>query len=271
MKNILLLGSVLVAVSQKKQGNRNINQELENAFHQAYLPKTVATTDIRIGSGSFNTPSINALFLSADPSMVNDNLLVAILLYGVTGPKNPMTMATEILGTVDGQLGQLISGSFLGSTYSTASKAKMIAAAELTRRANYRSFLSGKSDVSITTPDAMFRAFKEANMSVGHSEVMSALFFNNARNVIGSMIISKGSHRMTLADPSYIIGEALKKNATGVSLCHQHPSGNATFSDQDIKVGQAITAAAKCVGITMLDFLAIAGDDYSSAVSWGIL
>ena len=257
-----LAGLLTFLVAQRKGliGGANINNELTQAFNMEFS-----------GMGSMNK-SVPEMFLSADPSLVSDENLVSVLIYGTTGRKNPQQSAKEMLDSVDGRLTELIGGSFLADPrFNDSSKAKMIAAAELSRRANYRAFLVGKGN-SVTTPDQLFRAFQEMGVVTGREEVMAVIFFNVRKEIIGSRIISHGSTRMTLADPSFIISEALKKNARAFALAHNHPSGSDSFSPEDLKICRKIDEAAKCVGLMLMDFLAIGKhENFSSARSQGII
>jgi DNA repair protein RadC len=247
----------LIALS-KQRGSLDQNFAVQDNDIDKQL--TVAfSSQFDSGFGSRNK-SINQLFLSADPSLVSDENLIAILIYGTTGKKNPQEVAKSILDSVQGKLGQLISGSFLSSDFTDSSKAKMIAAAELTRRANYRGFIEGHGS-SITNANEMRRAFKEMNLSSGVQENLSILYFNQKREVIGSEVISKGSHRMTLADPAFIIGQALKRNASSFAVAHNHPSGSHDFSDQDKSFTLKLKDAAKCVQIELVDSLVIGKND----------
>jgi DNA repair protein RadC len=262
------IGAVLYQTKQDESVKvQKTNQRLEEALDNQFGSVN------RMGSRTYTGKGYLDLFMMSDPKMVSDRMLVAMLLYGNTGPKNPSDVAKDILDSVDDNLPALIGGSFLSDpNYTDSSKAKMIAAAELTRRANYRGYLSHSiSSITVTSPYSMFRAFRDLNMSVGRQEVASILYFNNKMKVIGTQILSIGATKMTLLVPADVMSEALKRNAHGLAICHQHPSGDPKFSQQDIKIAEALKQAAKCVGLQLFDFIAIGGDDYSSAVEKGII
>ena len=264
------IGAVLYQARPNETAKiQQTNKRLENAFDSIFPNDSVRGSLSTVYDGK----ALVDLFMMSDAKMVSDRMLVAMLLYGNTGPKNPSVVAKDILDSVDDNLPALIGGSFLSDpNYTDSSKAKMIAAAELTRRANYRGYLSNSiSSVTVNSPYVMFRAFRDLNMSVGRQEVASLLYFNNKMKVIGTQILTIGSTRMVMVVPSDVISEALKRNAHGFAICHQHPSGDPKFSQADIKIAKALKQAAECVGLQLFDFIAIGGDDYSSAVEAGII
>ena len=50
-----------------------------------------------------------------------------------------------------------------------------------------------------------------------------------------------------------MLSVALKTAASGIILCHNHPSGNLQPSAQDKEITQKIIAASKLLDITILD------------------
>jgi DNA repair protein RadC len=50
---------------------------------------------------------------------------------------------------------------------------------------------------------------------------------------------------------------AIKTNASGIIVCHNHPSGNAFPSDSDRKITQKIKEAGNLMDIQLLDHLII--------------
>lgn len=61
--------------------------------------------------------------------------------------------------------------------------------------------------------------------TVDYKETAYALFLNKANNTIGWMKISEGSTSSTIIDQKIIVATALKCNASGIILSHNHPSG----------------------------------------------
>lgn len=66
------------------------------------------------------------------------------------------------------------------------------------------------------------------------SEQFFILLLNRANNVIGMAEISSGGIAGTVVDPKLVFGIALKSCASGIILCHNHPSSNLKPSEADL-------------------------------------
>lgn len=68
-----------------------------------------------------------------------------------------------------------------------------------------------------------------------------------------------------------IVENALNYNATGVILAHNHTSGVALPSREDIETTRRIRIALEAVDIQLLDHIIVAGEDFVSLADSGIL
>ena len=66
-----------------------------------------------------------------------------------------------------------------------------------------------------------------------------------------------------------IVETALNANATSVVLAHNHPSGLALPSEEDVQTTQRIAAALQAVEIHLVDHIIVADDDYVSMAQSG--
>lgn len=66
-----------------------------------------------------------------------------------------------------------------------------------------------------------------------------------------------------------VVETAIAGNATTVVLAHNHPSGIALPSNEDILTTKRIAAALEAVDITLADHIVVAEDDYVSMVQSG--
>lgn len=67
-----------------------------------------------------------------------------------------------------------------------------------------------------------------------------------------------------------IVETALGANATTVVLAHNHPSGIATPSHEDVQTTRRVAAALSAVEIGLADHIIVADDDYVSMVQSGV-
>ena len=90
------------------------------------------------------------------------------------------------------------------------------------------------------------------------------LLLNRANHVIDSVQISDGGFAGTVADPKKIFQKALEKNACGIILCHNHPSGNLKPSEADLQLTRKLKEAGLQLDLPILDHLIIGEEKYLS-------
>lgn len=102
-------------------------------------------------------------------------------------------------------------------------------------------------------------------------EEFKILLLNRANKVLGLFSLSKGGVAGTVADPKLIFTAALKANASGVILAHNHPSGNLQPSQSDLDLTKKCKEAGKFLEIGVLDHLIITSEKYYSMADEGII
>ncbi|MGD0755970.1 MAG: JAB domain-containing protein [Bacteroidales bacterium] len=86
------------------------------------------------------------------------------------------------------------------------------------------------------------------------------------------MPVSNGGLSGTITDVRLIFQGAIKANAAGIIVCHNHPSGNLNQSESDTKITQKIKEAGNLMDILFLDHLIIISDgNYYSFADNGLL
>jgi DNA repair protein RadC len=81
--------------------------------------------------------------------------------------------------------------------------------------------------------------------------------------------VGEGSVNSAGISTRKIVETALGVNATTVILAHNHPSGVALPSGEDIQTTQRIAAALQCVDIQLADHIIVADEDYISMAQSG--
>ncbi len=103
-------------------------------------------------------------------------------------------------------------------------------------------------------------------------EEFKMLLMNRSNAVLGIINLSKGGISGTVTDVRVIMQAAIKTNASGIIVCHNHPSGNLNPSETDTKITNKIKDAANLLDIQLLDHLIINPDgDYFSFADNGNL
>ena len=88
-------------------------------------------------------------------------------------------------------------------------------------------------------------------------EIVKLFLLNNKNEILKNIDISKGTSDFANISIKSIIAEAIKIEAPKMILVHNHPSGDATPSDADIKTTDKLYNAAEMFGITLLDHIVI--------------
>jgi DNA repair protein RadC len=96
------------------------------------------------------------------------------------------------------------------------------------------------------------------------TEECHAMLLNNANKVIDCVKVGSGGYTATTVDIRCVMREALLKRATAMILCHNHPSGSAEPSRQDLELTERVASAAALLDIRLLDHVIISrGAHYS--------
>jgi len=122
----------------------------------------------------------------------------------------------------------------------------------------------------ITSSKMIFEIMQPIIGELPHEEFW-IIYVNNSNTIVSKSQLSKGGITATLVDVRLIFKHALEIGATGIVLCHNHPSGTLKASDADIKITKKIKLAADSLDITILDHLIITEHGFLSFTDEGIL
>jgi DNA repair protein RadC len=97
------------------------------------------------------------------------------------------------------------------------------------------------------------------------------LLLNRSNYCIGISNIGTGGITGCVVDPKIVFATALKANATGIILAHNHPSGNLKPSNADIHLTQKIREAGKFLDLSLMDHMIVTPQGYYSFAEEGML
>lgn len=144
---------------------------------------------------------------------------------------------------------------------------RIVAAGELGRR---MAIMQGdKVDAVLSTDDAV-KALRPLFDGLQYEECW-VLYLTNSNRVIERQRVSQGGVQGTVVDHRLIAKRALELLATQVIMAHNHPSGSAEASSQDIALTNRIAEALALFDIRLLDHLIIAGNERFSFRASGML
>jgi DNA repair protein RadC len=79
--------------------------------------------------------------------------------------------------------------------------------------------------------------------------------------VTGVFEVSTGTLTSSLVTPREVFKRAILQNAAGIVLAHNHPSGVADASSDDVSVTKKLQKAGKIMGINVVDHIIIGSRD----------
>jgi DNA repair protein RadC len=88
-------------------------------------------------------------------------------------------------------------------------------------------------------------------------ECFVVLLLNTKRRVKGHQLVATGIIDSVLVHPREVFRVAVISSASAVLLMHNHPSGDPTPSDADIKVTRDLVRAGQMMNIEVLDHVII--------------
>lgn len=202
---------------------------------------------------------------------LSDAELLAILISSGTKDKSAVDLGRELLSMVNNNLNSLgklgISDLTKLHGIGPARAVTIAAAMELGRRRKLSEtpdvpqIKSSKDVADIVTPILS---------DLAHEEFW-ILFLNRSNKVINMMKLSQGGVSGTVTDVRMVMKKAIEYLASGIIVCHNHPSGNLNPSESDIKITQKIKEAGNLMDIQLLDHLIISDKDYYSFADNGLI
>lgn len=118
----------------------------------------------------------------------------------------------------------------------------------------------------VTNPEAAYQLFLDTwnPDTLELRESFKIMLLSRGSRVLGIATVSEGGMTGAIADPRLIFAIALKAAASGIILCHNHPSGNLKPSTTDITITRKIKEVGELLDITVFDHLIISSEGYHS-------
>ena len=102
-------------------------------------------------------------------------------------------------------------------------------------------------------------------------EQFKVIFLNRANKVLGIFEVSSGGVSGTFVDAKLVFVAALKVNASGIIISHNHPSGNLKPSSADEQLTAKLKQGGTYLDIKLLDHLIITSEGFFSFADEGLL
>lgn len=198
----------------------------------------------------------------------NCNLLE--LLAAIVGGKSPLEAATELVdqfGSLPALRNAPAEEIAQVTGIGTARAAALKASIEFGRRILLDA--QGSPQVIQSPEDAASHLLYR--MSDLEQEHLVVMLLNTRNHMLGDPIeIYHGSLNSNLVRIGEILRPAIRANAAGIIVAHNHPSGDPTPSPEDVAVTKAIVKAGKLIDVEVLDHLVIGRGRYVSLKTKGL-
>ena len=115
----------------------------------------------------------------------------------------------------------------------------------------------------LDNPENVVRLLREQNL-LKSVETLSVLLLNTRHRLIRIEEISDGTLDTILVHPREVFRCAIIAAAAAVVVIHNHPSGESTPSEADIKVTRDLIRAGQLLKIELIDHVVIGNQNHSS-------
>jgi len=201
---------------------------------------------------------------------LSDAELLAILIRSGTGKITAVDLAKKILTdfrSLDAMVSKTVADFKNFKGVGNTKAISLIAAFEIGRRA---AVSKEKGKVKLISPVDVANLFLPLMRDL-QQEVFKVLMLDSANHLINEVEITRGTLNSSLVHPREVFKAAIAEPAAAIILMHNHPSGNAEPSSEDIQITRQLIEASKIIGIPVHDHIILAGNSFTSFAEKGIL
>lgn len=218
---------------------------------------------------SHERPQEKLIYNGAE-SLSTSELLALIIRTG-SREKSSVQLAEDILSYTASEIGALTDADIaelkdIGGI-GDAKACSIVASLELAKRLYEahslpRKKLNNSHDVA---------AMLMSSMKGEKKERLVAILLNSKCEPEANITVSIGELSATSMHPREVLSPAIKRGAAAIIIAHNHPSGDPTPSDEDIRATRRLADASAIVGIKLFDHLIIGDKRYFSMAEEGLI
>ncbi len=119
---------------------------------------------------------------------------------------------------------------------------------------------------NLKTPSQIYKRMKNKMMMLKQEHFM-ILCLDNKNRVIKEKTIFIGSLNVSVVTPREVFREAINVNSAKIVLLHNHPSGDASPSQEDIYLTKQFMELGKMMMIEIVDHIIIGWNQYYSIIA----
>lgn len=122
---------------------------------------------------------------------------------------------------------------------------------------NYKVNNLNRADLIVSMMNDLYGLYRKAE------EYVYMVAMDNKCHVIGVFMLSKGTVNASIVSPRDIFTRLCLCSASCFVMVHNHPSGDTTPSNDDIRTTKRVKECAELMNIQFVDHLIIGSDYYS--------
>ena len=122
----------------------------------------------------------------------------------------------------------------------------------------------------VNSPDAAVGFLRE-EIGDRDREVAYVLGMNTKNEVTVCFEVSVGSVNATVVQPREVFKPLILNSCTGFIFAHNHPSGSAENSQEDVEMSERLEAAGHLLNIQLLDSIIVTDEEHLSMKQNGII
>lgn len=142
----------------------------------------------------------------------------------------------------------------------------LLAAVELGKRINCS--IESLVNKKFNNSNIVYEFYKQ-KIGDEKQENFYCVYLDNSKKIIREKLLFKGTINYSVVHPREVFKEAYLLSASSIICVHNHPSGNALPSKQDLDVTNTLVAAGKILGINVIDHIIITKKNYYSFLENG--
>ncbi|WP_257550088.1 DNA repair protein RadC [Sphingopyxis sp. DBS4] len=208
--------------------------------------------------------------LLGEPESMADYELVEYLLALAIPRRDTKPLAKALLREF-GSLAQLISADPDVLRRVDGMGDSAVAALKIVQASSLRMLKGALHDKPLLSSWDALLDWLRADMGPIDIERVRVLYLNSRNMLIRDEVASEGSIDQSAIYVREVVKRALELGAAAIILVHNHPSGNAEPSRQDIAITRDIAEAAGKLGIVLHDHIIVGGSDYRSLRAMGLI
>jgi DNA repair protein RadC len=225
-------------------------------------------TPIETSSSGHRSRLRKRLFEGGEKALL-DHELVEYLLALAIPRRDTKPLAKELLAKFGG-IGQLLSAS--AETLEREGLSESVIGALKIAQATALRLLESRTEAApILSSWEALCDYLHAAMAHSRTEQVRVLFLNAKNMLIANEAMWEGSVDEASVHVREIIARAIQLGATALIIVHNHPSGDPTPSQQDVRITQDLVEAARHMKINVHDHVIVGASGRTSMRAMGLI